>query len=63
MGVDHAERLVLLFQMRDQRHERQMLDDVCEVSRVIGVPIIHVRGNLRGRRSNSPPQLGQRPPI
>ena len=63
MRIDHAERLVLLFQMREQRHQRHMLDDIGEISGVIGVAIIHVRGSLRGRRSNSPPQLGQRPPI
>jgi hypothetical protein len=40
-----------------------MLDDIGEIAGVIGVPVVHFRGNRRGRRNNSPPQLGQRPLI
>ena len=63
MGVDHAEALVLFLQVREQRHQCQMLDDIGEIAGVIGVAIVHLRGNRRGRRNNSPPQLGQRVPI
>ena len=62
MRIDHAEALVLFLQMRDQRHQRQMLDDIGEIAGMVGVAIIHL-GNRRGRCSNSPPQLGQRPLI
>jgi hypothetical protein len=38
-----------------------MLDDIRKIAGMIRVAVIH--GPRRGRRSNSPPQLGQRPLI
>jgi hypothetical protein len=61
MRIDHAERFVFFLQVLKDRHQRDMLDDVGKVSRVIGVPVVHDFLARRGRGSNSPPQFGQRP--
>ena len=47
MAVHHRERRVLLPQMQKYPDQREMLDHIGEVSRVIAVPIIHA--------SNCPP--------
>ncbi len=41
MAVDHGEGLVLLPEMQQRRHQRQMLDDIGEIPGVIGVAVIH----------------------
>ncbi len=42
MGVDHAESLVLAFQIFNDAGHDGVLDHIGEVSRMIGVAIIHV---------------------
>ena len=41
MGVDDGETFFLFLQMLDDRNERQMLNDIGEISGVIGVAVIH----------------------
>ena len=47
MGVDDAKRLVLLLQILDQPRQHDMLDDVGEISGMIGVTIIHAQRPCR----------------
>src|SRR6185437_2731589 len=41
VAVDHRERLVFFGQMGQRRDQRQMLDHIGEISRVIGVSVVH----------------------
>ena len=63
MRVDDAERRRLQLQVLDDERQHHVLEHVREIAGVIGVAIVQARFIRRGRASNSPPQLGQRPPI
>jgi hypothetical protein len=56
MGVDDAKRLVLLFQIFDDPAQHDVLDDIGEVSGVIGVGTIHepIRAPAPARRWRLP---------
>src|SRR5882757_5103018 len=41
MGVDDAKRLVLLSEIVEQARQHDMLDDVGEISGVVGVAVVH----------------------
>ena len=49
MGIDHAERGVLLAQMRDDAREQRVLDDIGKVAGMEGVSVIH-----RARQGDGP---------
>jgi len=41
MAVDHRKPRLLLFQVLEDRHQRDMLDDIGKIARVIAVTVVH----------------------
>ncbi|EPF84290.1 hypothetical protein L273_00701 [Brucella abortus B10-0091] len=41
MGIDDAKGLLLALQIFDDTGQDDVLDDICKISRVIGVTVIH----------------------